>query len=125
MRSVLVGRAILPADALSSAAAGSGWATRVTHPCTPAPAGGLAKARPPMATLIPAPLIHQVAQRLALPVPLEIVQKQLHGALLPIRRMIGGMRRQEYVIQCKVRMARRQRLLIEDIQRRAADAPLP
>src|SRR5450432_256619 len=71
------------------------------------------------------PLVHEIAQRLALTVTLEIIQEELHGALLPVRRMIRGVRREQHIVQTEIWMARRQRLLVEHIQRRAANALLP
>src|SRR5690349_650101 len=74
-------------------------------------------------TLIAKFLVHDIEQRLAPPEPLEIFDEQPHCTLFPVGRVIGRVRRKQYVIQPVERMARRQRLFVEDIERRAANLP--
>src|ERR1039457_6908778 len=76
---------------------------------------------PPVPWSVPQPLIHHVHQRLVFAVSFELLQEELHGALHPVGGMVGAMRGEQHVLQPVERVAVRQGLPIEYIQRRALD----
>src|ERR1051325_8349347 len=82
----------------------------------------IATKRNRIVTSISAYFIHDVEERFALPEPLEVIQKELHSALLPVGRMVGGVRGEQHVLELVEGMAGRQRLNIENIEGRAANA---
>src|ERR1017187_4334518 len=71
---------------------------------------------------IPAALVNHVEQSFAFVETLELVQKELHRAFQPIRRVIGTVWREQHVFQGVEGMTFGQGLGVEDVEGRAADA---
>src|SRR5690348_6468960 len=74
--------------------------------------------------LIPSFLFDDVLQGLAAVVALELRQKEAHRLLGPVGSVIGAMRREKHVREFVEWVAFREGLLVEHVERRAANALL-
>src|ERR1035441_3993238 len=69
-----------------------------------------------VAISIAAAFVDYVQECFAFAVTLELLQEKLHGALQPIRRVIGTVRRKQHVFQGVEGMSVGQRLGVEDVR---------
>src|SRR5215471_17880966 len=63
--------------------------------------------------------IHYIQQRLSLAEALELPEEEAHRVRQPPGRVVGTMGGEQYILQSIKRVARRQRLTVEDIESRA------
>src|SRR5687767_2938198 len=67
-------------------------------------------------------LIYDIAQRLALSESLEVIQKELHRLVEPVRGVVGAMRREQNIVEAEKGVACRQGFGLEHVESRAPNS---